>query len=203
MNLAANARDAMPQGGTLTLATADVDLDEAQGRSGLEVPPGPYVMLAVSDTGCGMDEATEAHLFEPFFTTQEPGKGTGLGLATVYGIVRQSGGAIAVATQVGQGTTFRIYLPRVAETEVAAPPPEPPGLPQGTETVLVVEDERAVRELIRQVLLQIGYTVLVARGGAEGQALSEQHAGPIHLLLTDVIMPGMSGPQLVQRLLLS
>jgi PAS domain S-box-containing protein len=199
MNLAVNARDAMPQGGRLEIRTARVTLGEALVRHQPEVQAGHYVLLAVSDTGCGMDEATRARIFEPFFTTKGVGKGTGLGLAMVYGIVKQSGGHIEVETAVGKGTTFCVYLPSVKAAPLDTPPPLPAGAPIGTETVLLAEDEDGVRALVLQVLRRSGYTVLEARDGEEALALSEQHAGPIHLLLTDVVMPRLGGGRLARR----
>ncbi|MCL4294135.1 MAG: response regulator [Anaerolineae bacterium] len=202
MNLAVNARDAMPQGGKLTIETANVELDEAYTRQHADVSPGPYVLLAVSDTGIGMDQAVLAHIFEPFFTTKEEGKGTGLGLATVYGIVKQSSGHIWTYSEVGHGTTFKIYLPRIEETVVAVEP----GLdqtrqPQGSETILLVEDADPVREMLRTLLQGDGYTVLEARSGAEALQLYAQHAGSLHLLVTDMVMPGgLNGRELAERL---
>jgi PAS domain S-box-containing protein len=200
MNLAVNARDAMPQGGKLTIKTANVTLDEAYARSHYPLKPGPYVMLAVSDTGCGMDEETRTHIFEPFFTTKAKGMGTGLGLATVYGIVKQSGGYIWVESEEGRGTTFTMYLPRIEESVGAVEEKTAAAPARGTETVLLVEDEGEVRALIRRVLEAGGYTVLEASHGEEALRISEQHQGPIHLLLTDVVMPGMSGRELTERL---
>jgi CheY-like chemotaxis protein len=160
-------------------------------------------MLAVSDTGIGMDEETRSHAFEPFFTTKEPGKGTGLGLATVYGIVKQGGGHISLSSEPGRGTTFKIYLPRVTERAepVSVPAPErPPELPRGSETVLVLEDEEALRAIVREILEAAGYAVLEAADGAEALHVVQRHEGPIDLLLSDVILPGMSGPELARSL---
>jgi two-component system cell cycle sensor histidine kinase/response regulator CckA len=202
MNLAVNARDAMPRGGKLTIETADVELGEDYARNLATFQPGPYVMLAVSDTGIGMDEKTPARIFEPFFTTKELGKGTGLGLATVYGIVKPSGGYIWVYSEPGRGSTFKIHLPRV-DAPVASPCPGlelPAALSRGTETILWVEDEPAVRALVQEMLQSRGYTLLVARHGEEALRLAEEHQGRINLLLTDVVMPGMTGPDLFQRL---
>jgi len=201
MNLAINARDAMPQGGKLLIESDNVVLDEAYARLHLPTQPGSYVCLAVSDTGCGMDEATQSRIFEPFFTTKDKGKGTGLGLSTVYGIVKQSGGYIWVYSERGQGTTFKIYLPRVVAPADSVPPVTHwSALPQGTETALLVEDEPEVRWLVRDMLQRLGYTVLEARHGIEAQVLGIQHQGPIHLLITDVVMPQMSGREIAERL---
>ncbi len=201
MNLAVNARDAMPQGGRLTLETANVELDPAYARKHVGAQPGPQIMLALSDTGIGMDPATQARIFEPFFTTKGPRKGTGLGLAMVYGIVKQSGGNIWVYSEPGQGTTFKIYLPQIEDPLDGAQESSTLAAPcRGRGTVLVVEDEDGVRNLVRDILQTAGYTVLEARHGAEALDVSERHVGPIHLMLTDVVMPEMSGRELAQRL---
>jgi two-component system, cell cycle sensor histidine kinase and response regulator CckA len=201
MNLAVNARDAMPQGGKLTIETANVQLDDAYAREHVFVKPGPYVMLAVSDTGCGMDAETQAHIFEPFFTTKEPGKGTGLGLSTVYGIVKQSEGYVWVYSEVGRGTAFKIYLPRVeAVAEAVEPSREAARTVRGSETILLVEDDNPVRKLIHSTLHAYGYTVLEAHHGKHAIQVCEQHAGPIHLMVTDVVMPEMRGRELAERL---
>ena len=200
MNLAINARDAMPDGGTLTIALAEVELDATPRGVGTALRSGPHVTLAVSDTGCGMDAATRVRIFEPFFTTKEVGKGTGLGLATVYGIVQQSGGAIQVDSEPGRGATFRIYLPRIQA--VAVPDGETAAATRaasGRETVLVVEDEQAVRSLEAEVLSGHGYRVLVAGDAQAALALEERCDEPIALLVTDVVMPGRSGRELAQE----
>jgi two-component system cell cycle sensor histidine kinase/response regulator CckA len=201
LNLAVNARDAMPEGGRLTIETSDVELDDNYSSRHAGVRPGNYVMLAVSDTGVGMDSQTQAHVFEPFFTTKELGKGTGLGLATVYGVVKQSRGWIWVYSELGRGTTFKIYLPRVSEAvtepEVSKAHPTPP---PGTETILLAEDQDSIRDLTRECLEASGYTVLEARNGVEAVQLAEQHRGTIDLLVTDVVMPKMGGRELARRL---
>ena len=202
VNLAVNAADAMPDGGKLTIELCNIEFDAANVAADAGAVPGPYVLLAVSDTGVGMDEATRSHVFEPFFTTKEPGKGTGMGLATVYGIVKQSGGFIYVYSEPGQGTTFRIYLPRVAEERPAAVAETPAARPSssGTETILLVEDEPAVRSFARRTLEEQGYIVLEAASGADALAIIASDARPIALLVTDVVMPGLQGHQLAAQL---
>jgi PAS domain S-box-containing protein len=200
MNLAVNSRDAMPTGGALTIETTNVVLDEAYGAAHVGAAPGRYVMLAITDSGSGMDAATLTHLFEPFFTTKAVGKGTGLGLSTVFGIVQQSGGHIWVYSEVGVGTTFKIYLPRVDAAVDVLPCPGDALSLRGSETVLLAEDEDQVRGVARSILGHFGYTVLEARNAGEALLLCEQHPGPIHALLSDVVMPGMGGPELARRL---
>ena len=203
MNLVVNARDAMPEGGRITIETSNVELDEAYAASHVAVSPGRYVLLAVTDTGRGMDEQIKARLFEPFFTTKERGKGTGLGLSTVYGIVKQSGGNIHVYSELGKGTTFRVYLPRelTATTATTIRRPTLPRPTTGTETILVVDDEEVLREVARRALEAAGYTVLVAGGGVEALHIARRHRGRIHLLLTDVVMPQVNGARLAEQLL--
>ncbi len=200
LNLAINARDAMPSGGSLLIQTRAIELGGDDIGPHFGVKPGRYALLEVADTGAGMDEATRGRVFEPFFTTKEAGKGTGLGLSTVYGIVRQSGGYIDVCSEAGQGATFRVYLPRAdesAETETPARPMEARG---GQETILLVEDEEGVRRMVLTALERAGYHVLVAAGGAEALDVVRAHEGPIHLAVTDMVMPRMTGRELASAL---
>jgi len=201
MNLAVNARDAMPHGGRLTIETSNVELGEDYVRQHSQHSPGPHVLLCVTDTGIGMSAETQAQIFDPFFTTKEQGKGTGLGLSTVYGVVRQSGGHIWVYSELGLGTTFKIYLPRVdAEATAEIPVTGETRALHSAETVLLVEDEKPLRVLTRRFLQESGYTVLEAEKADKAIQIAQEHPGPIHLLLTDVIMPGMNGPTLVEKL---
>jgi PAS domain S-box-containing protein len=202
MNLLINARDAMPEGGAITLTTANVEVERRQEHAGGTIEPGPYVLLEVADTGCGVPRELHERIFEPFFTTKEPGKGTGLGLSMVWGIVKQSGGHVLLESEEGKGATFRILLPRdrsrVRTPARVAQPKR--SVARGTETILLVEDEPSVRALVRRVLERQGYTILEATNGAEAVQLAQTHAGPIDLLLTDVVMPGMNGPKAVEQL---
>jgi two-component system cell cycle sensor histidine kinase/response regulator CckA len=234
LNLAVNSRDAMPDGGKLTITTSDIELDENDTRTHEGAPPGRYIMLAVSDTGDGMDTETQARMFEPFFTTKAPGKGTGLGLATVYGVVKHSDGWIWVDSEPGRGTTFQIFLPRVEETRVEESPrkearvnesplseslaqqsvadapqaqeqpsrtaPSLATAPKGTETILVVEDQDGIRDIVRESLRRNGYKVLIAVDGNEALQMAGGYSDPIHLLITDLIMPNIGGRELAQRL---
>jgi PAS domain S-box-containing protein len=202
MNLVVNARDAMPAGGRLTLETANVELDEIYIQGHTPVKAGPYVLLAVSDTGVGLDQQAREHLFEPFFTTKKQGQGTGLGLSTVYGIVKQGGGFITVYSEEGKGTTFKIYLPRLTR-DLTAATPAPPSISEatGSETILLAEDEEIVRSVIHRILAGSGYAVLEAGSGPEAIKISGEHQAPIHLLLTDVLMPEMNGPKLAESIM--
>jgi CheY-like chemotaxis protein len=201
LNLAANARDAMPHGGRLTIETSRVELDAEYETSHGDVNPGPHVLLAISDTGTGMSEDVRRHLFEPFFTTKSAGAGTGLGLATVFGVVKQSGGAIYVYSEEGRGTTFKIYLPEAVEDArpVATPAVEPTAQ-RGSETIVVVEDDESVRELVGVMLRGQGYAVLAAEDGETAARLCAEHPGGVDLLLTDVVMPELNGRVLADRL---
>jgi CheY-like chemotaxis protein len=199
INLVVNARDAMPVGGEIRIETANFEMREQDAAAHDGLRPGPYVMLAVSDSGAGMSEDVRVHLFEPFFTTKVPGKGTGLGLATCYGVVKQAGGDIQAESVPGHGSTFRIYLPRVNQLLPAEDEDGDGEAPRGSETVLVVEDERSVRELAARVLRGLGYTVLEAVNGAQALAVAAQHGGQIDLLFTDVVMPQMGGKDLAER----
>jgi CheY-like chemotaxis protein len=204
MNLAINARDAMPHGGKLTLETANVSFDQESVDRYPELKPGDYVMLAITDTGTGMSAAVKARAFEPFFTTKDIGQGTGLGLSTCYGIIKQSGGHISVYSELGRGTTFKVYLPQVEAPSQAKIPVQrldSPELPRGTETILLVEDDPALCEMAAVLLRRLGYTVLTAANGIEALSVKQQPAtGHIDLLFTDVVMPHMSGKELADRM---
>jgi CheY-like chemotaxis protein len=202
MNLAVNARDAMPRGGKLTIETRNVEFDASYAQNHAGTTLGPYIMLAVSDTGVGMDSETQARIFEPFFTTKEKGKGTGLGLATVYGIVKQSGGYIWVYSEPGRGTTFKIYFPRIADEVHKAVPPAQTRIARSAavETILVVEDEDGVRSMVQKVLESCGYRVLVARSGEDALGVLKHQPGRVDLLVTDMVMPGMDGKTLADHL---
>jgi CheY-like chemotaxis protein len=200
VNLAVNARDAMPTGGRLTVETRNVVLDEEYVRARPGARTGPHVLLSVSDTGCGMTEEVKARAFEPFFTTKQPGKGTGLGLATVYGIVKQSGGHVGVYSEKGRGSTFKVYLPRAAGQPSSGRSSLGLPMPRGSETLLLVEDDGAIRALAERVLLGCGYAVLCAPDGAAALDVAAGHGGAIDLLLTDVVMPRLGGGELVRRL---
>jgi PAS domain S-box-containing protein len=200
LNLVINARDAMPAGGKLTIETANVDLDQSYARDHIGVNPGPHVLLALADSGIGLDPETKAHLFEPFYTTKAPGQGGGLGLPTVYGIVKQSGGFIWAYSETGHGTVFKIYLPKTDQALAALHPAAPRPAPTGSETILVVEDDEAVRQLITETLGAHGYTVLEASSGEQALLAAQTRRGPIDLLLTDVVLTGIGGPEVAQRL---
>jgi signal transduction histidine kinase len=201
MNLAVNARDAMPSGGRLVIETASLVVGEALASRHIDLTPGEHAQITVSDTGCGMTAEVQAHLFEPFFTTKEAGKGTGLGLSIVYSIVKQMGGKILVYSEVGKGTTFKLFFPKLhaaSEVQDVAPPVQPPC--SGTETILIVDDEKGVRDYMRAVLCAQGYTLLEAAHGVQAMEVARNYRGEISLLLTDVVMPRMGGPQLACRL---
>jgi CheY-like chemotaxis protein len=200
LNLAVNARDAMPRGGRLIIETGNVYIDEEHARTQADCVPGPYVMLAVSDSGSGIDEEIKAHIFEPFFTTKEQGKGTGLGLSTVYGIVKQDSGHIRVESEPGAGAIFRIYFPRVGDPPMPKIIPQPRARRRGTETILLVEDEAALRRVVGEMLLRLGYTILEASDSLSVEKLVTDYKKPIELLLTDVVMPELGGRDLALRL---
>jgi nitrogen-specific signal transduction histidine kinase/ActR/RegA family two-component response regulator len=200
MNLVVNARDAMPKGGVLTIETNHVPLDEHYTNRHISVKPGAYIMLAVSDNGGGMDSATQARLFEPFFTTKSAGRGTGLGLSTVFGIVKQSGGSVDVYSEVGRGTTVKVYLPRVDQPVVVEPEKKARPAVRGAETILVVEDDEMVRTLVRETLEREGYKLLEAPGPLEARSVADTFRGPIQLMITDVVMPKVSGRELATQM---
>lgn len=200
MNLVINARDAMPRGGRITMTISNVHLEEAHDHRHLEREPGPYVVLAISDTGEGMDPVTQARIFEPFFTTRKRHKGTGLGLSSVHGIVKQSGGFICVSSEPGLGSTFKIFLPKVEQPEnEMVLKGQSAKSPQGSETILIVEDNAVVRRVVKKILINLGYQVLEAADSDEALGICAEYSGPIHLLFTDVIMPGMNGRDLAER----
>lgn len=201
MNIVVNARDAMPNGGKITIETANIELDEIYARTHGNIQKGPHAVLSISDTGTGMDEETQSRIFEPFFTTKEVGKGTGLGLATVYGIVKQSGGNIWVYSEPGKGTTFKIYFPQISQDQEKSARPEISNESlDGDETILLVEDESSLRDLAFAILVRRGYTVLEASNGEEAINASRNYSGTIHLMLTDVVMPLMNGRELADKL---
>jgi CheY-like chemotaxis protein len=200
MNLAVNSRDAMPRGGKITIETKNVEIDETDVRRHPSTKPGPYVVLTVSDTGVGMDKETQSRIFEPFYSTKEVGKGTGLGLSTVFGIVQQSAGTISVYSEPGCGTTFTIYFPQCEAAPAALQQEKTAPLRGGAETILLVDDAAPLRELIQEILADCGYTVLDAGEAAEALRIAEKHKGPLPLMITDVIMPGLSGSVLAERL---
>jgi two-component system cell cycle sensor histidine kinase/response regulator CckA len=202
LNLAVNARDAMPEGGTLQIATADIELAGFDADRVLGAPPGAYVLLSVTDSGTGMSQAVQKSVFEPFFTTKPAGKGTGLGLSTVYGIVKQLGGDLWLRSELGVGATFHVYLPSLQEeTQTSTPTPPRAALAAGSGTILLAEDDHALRTLSERVLLSAGYTVLPARSGAHALEIAGDHPGRIDVVISDVVMPDVSGPEFVERLL--
>jgi CheY-like chemotaxis protein len=200
MNLVVNARDAMPKGGVLTIETKNVHLDENYVFRHISAKPGKYILLAVSDTGAGMDPATKARLFEPFFTTKGSGKGTGLGLSTVFGIVKQSGGSVEVYSEPNRGTSVKVYLPRIDQPVSVEAEGQRRTVARGSETILLVEDDEMVRTLVRETLLREGYRILDAPGPIEAKRISDNHKHPIHLMITDVVMPKVSGRELAEQL---
>jgi len=201
MNLVINARDAMARGGNITVNLENVVLDDQASATLVDLQAGDFIMLSVSDTGIGMNEETLSHIFEPFYTTKGADKGTGLGLSTVFGIVKQSGGEIQAVSEPGKGSTFRIYLPRVEASGLLAEETERPSSPiEGNETILLVEDEDIIRELLKHILEKLGYTVLLASNGEEALLTAQRYEGPINLMITDIVMPHMSGHELVERL---